>query len=183
MLPLRAMATPPPDGVSPWPQDLPSGGSSAGRPRVNGSKARSGSRRGTATPRTLATPWLWLPLALSSMLLVLFVVVVTRQQAQAQRIGELLSRVQTLEHSRALERTAVLEQQLRSMLTRLQELEKQNKQNELVVRQLQSLQQELQLLRSAAGSSVDDPVREPTPLPDPPAGRSPRAATVTSPMP
>jgi cell shape-determining protein MreC len=89
------------------------------------------------------------------MLLVLFLVVVNRQQAQAQRIGELLSRVQDLEQSRALERTAVLEQQLRSMVNRLQQLEKQNKQQEQLVSQVQSLQEELQLLRRSASRPLD----------------------------
>lgn len=98
----------------------------------------------------MVTPWLWLPLGLSSLLLVLFVVVVNRQQAQVQRLSDLLTRVQTLEHSRALERTAVLEQQLRSMLTRLQDLEKGGQGQEKLGAQLQSLQEELRQLRRAS---------------------------------
>ena len=107
------------------------------------------------------TPWLWLPVALSTTLLVLFAVVVNRQQAQAQRIGELSNRVRALEQSRALERTAVLEQQLRAMLSRLQELEKQTGQQEQLGRQLQNLQQDLQQLRSAVGRPIIPPVESP----------------------
>jgi len=62
-------------------------------------------------PSQAVTPWLWLPIAMSSLLLVLFLVVVNRQQAQAQLLTELLRRVQDLQDSRALEGTTVLEQQ------------------------------------------------------------------------
>jgi hypothetical protein len=101
------------------------------------------------------------------MVLVLLVVVVNRQQTQARRIGELLDRVQTLEHSRALERTAVLEQQLRSMLSRLQALEKGEQQRQGQGRQLQSLEAELQLLRRMAGRTVSPLAEPPTGLPEP----------------
>lgn len=164
---MRAMAAPSPEGSSPWHPDLPASGS-------------AGLQRGPASlpARNPVTPWLWLPLALSSMLLVLFVVVVNRQQAQAQRIAALLSRVQDLEHSRALERTAVLEQQLRSMLERLQDLEKGNKQQEQLARQQQTLQQELQQLRSVAARSLSplDPAPASEPLP-----RAPRQLRSDSP--
>jgi len=120
---------------------------------------------------------LWLPLALSSMLLVLLVVVVNRQQAQAQRLSELLNRVQSLEHSRALERTAVLEQQLRSMLSRLQDLEKRHQALEQLASQLQGLQQEVQQLRNSSRpamppfseppAAVDAPPRTPKSAPSP----------------
>lgn len=151
------MAAPPPEDSSPWHQDRPAIGAdrlldqAPAAPPV----ARSPTHRRALPATPGVTPWLlWLPVALSSALLVLFVVVVNRQQAQAQRIGELLSRVQDLEHSRALERTAVLEQQLRAMLNRLQELEKQTKQQEQLARQLQTLQQELRQLRSTASRSI-----------------------------
>ena len=108
-------------------------------------------------------PLWWLPLGLSTMLLVLFAVVVNRQQAQAERIGALLSRVQTLEHSRALERTAVLEQQLRSMLVRLQDLEKQSQGKAQLAKELLTLQQEIELLRRADRGTSSSSL-EPTPL-------------------
>lgn len=100
------------------------------------------------------TPWLWLPVALSTTLLVLFAVVVNRQQAQAQRIGELSNRVRALEQSRALERTAVLEQQLRAMLSRLQELEKQTGQLDDVATTLRSLREEVTKLRRLSPHAV-----------------------------
>ncbi len=134
-------------------------------------EARSASSRRPSSPMAVATPWLWLPVALSSMLLVLFVVIVNRQQAQAERIGSLLGRVRTLEQSRAVERTAVLEQQLRSMLTRLQDQEKLSRQQEQLVQKLQTLQQELQQLRSSVNrlSALEPP--PPTELPTRPERR------------
>ncbi len=118
----------------------------------------------------MATPWLWLPLGLTSLLLVLFVVVVNRQQAQVQRLSDLLTRVQTLEQSRAVERTAVLEQQLRSMLTRLQSLEKGGQGQEKLAAQLQTLQEELRQLRR-------DPQSLSIPLQDQPsAEQEPRSS-------
>ncbi len=166
------MAAPPPEGFSPWPQDLPAVAADPlpGQAPLEATAAQRAIRRPAPPPEL--TPWLWLPVALSSMLVVLFVVVVNRQQAQAQRIGELLSRVQDLEHSRALERTAVLEQQLRSMLDRLQQLEKQNKQQEQLSRQLQTLQEEVRQLRSAASGPISP--LEPDLPQDARAGRSPR---------
>lgn len=152
------MAAPPPEGFSPWPQDVPAAGpAAAGQPGAQSGQPAaplSPRRRHTdpVPPTPAATPWLWLPVALSSLLLVLFVVIVNRQQAQAQRLGELLGRVQTLEQSRALERTAVLEQQLRAMLTRLQELENRTQQQQQVARQLQELKEEVQRLGRAARS-------------------------------
>lgn len=139
------------------------------------SEARSSISRRPSTATAAPTPWLWLPVALSSMLLVLFVVVVNRQQAQAERIGTLLGRVRTLEQSRALERTAVLEQQLRSMLTRLQDLEKGERQLQEQQQQLLSLQADLQSLRRTTGR-VMTPLEEPptAPPPPPPPPRSPR---------
>ncbi len=109
------------------------------------------------------TPWLWLPVALSTTLLVLFAVVVNRQQAQAQRIGELSNRVRALEQSRALERTAVLEQQLRAMLSRLQTMEKgglelmsKERDQQQVIERLQSeLEQVRNALLTQGGSAAD----------------------------
>jgi len=171
------MGAPPPEGSSPWHQDLPGAGPSAGLPRDlrtgNGREGRGPARRRTAAGPDRMTPWLWLPVALSTTLLVLFAVVVNRQQAQALRIGELSSRVKALEQSRALERTAVLEQQLRAMLTRLQDQERQNKQQEQLARQLLNLQQELQRWQS----TVNRPI---IPLePDPEVGRPARSLSET----
>lgn len=112
--------------------------------------------------------WLiWFPLGLSSLLLVLFVVVVGRQQEQAGRIAELLQRVENLEQSRALERTAVLEQQLRSMVARLQTLERSGQRETDLERQVQSLRQELQLLSRLRQRPDDLPLETPLPAPGP----------------
>ncbi|QPN63394.1 hypothetical protein [Synechococcus sp. CBW1004] len=102
-------------------------------------------------------------MALSTTLLVLFAVVVNRQQAQAQRIGELSNRVRALEQSRALERTAVLEQQLRAMLSRLQTMEKgglelmsKERDQQQVIERLQSeLEQVRNALLTQGGSAAD----------------------------
>lgn len=154
------MAAPPPEGFSRWSHHHPAAAaadSSSGRGQGGAPEARSPTRRSSLATTLGLTPWLWLPLALSCMLLVLFAVVVNRQQVQAQRLDALFNRVRTLEHSRALERTAVLEQQLRAMLTRLQDLEKQNQRQQQLATDLQSLQQEMQLLRATARSPLPEP--------------------------
>jgi hypothetical protein len=169
-----SMAAPPPDRSSWDDQKYPAAASSAG---FSGGYGPGGdpegwkqATRGAARAQAVATPWLWLPLGLTSLLLVLFVVVVNRQQAQVQRLSDLLTRVQTLEQSRAVERTAVLEQQLRSMLTRLQSLEKGGQGQEKLAAQLQTLQEELRQLRR-------DPQSLSIPLQDQPsAEQEPRSS-------
>jgi hypothetical protein len=121
---------------------------------------------------------LWLPISLSSLVLVLLVVVVQRQHAQAQLLADLRGRVQTLEQSRALERTAVLEQQLRAMLTRLQTLERGQLQGTELARRLQSLQSDLQELRAAVSRSTSL-----QPLPLEPPQDSPRPSRFITPRP
>jgi hypothetical protein len=121
-------------------------------------------------------PWgggwlIWLPMGLCTMLMVLFVVVVGRQQDQANKIGELTQRIQNLEHSRALERTAVLEQQLRSTAARLQVVEKGQQRLSDWERQLQTLRQEMDLRRSFE-STHSDLLNEPPLSPSPKSGRS-----------
>lgn len=106
-----------------------------------------------------------LPLTLSTLLLVLFAVVVNRQQQQALQLAELQQRVQALEQSRALERTTVLEEQMRTMLTRLQTLEKGGALLQTLERQQEQLQRELQLVKasqSGPGGGMD-PGIEPMP--------------------
>lgn len=129
-----------------------------------------------SSPAAIPPALLLLPLLLSTLLLVLFAVVVNRQQEQAARVGDLMRRVQGLEHSRTLERTAVLEQQLRAMLSRLQTLEKADADSSLN-RRLQALQEEVEELRSLERESVVrpempsppplTPPRPPRPLPQP----------------
>ena len=64
----------------------------------------------------------WLQAGVTAMLLVLFVVMVGKTRQQSAAIRQLQEQVQGLENARALERTAGLEQQLRSTVERLQEL-------------------------------------------------------------
>ena len=70
----------------------------------------------------------------------------SKQSTQAQQLAELQLRVQKLENSRALERTSVLEEQMRTMLTRLQAMEKGGQLLLALERQQQLLQQDLQQL-------------------------------------
>lgn len=122
---------------------------------------------------------LWVPVVLSSALLVLFVVVANSQQQQAARVAELQQRIQALEQSRALERTAVLEQQLRSMLGRLQDVESKGQGQEQLARQLQTLQQELQQLRASRLTGPELP--EPAPL-QPEQRRPPGSPRLVTPL-
>ena len=108
------------------------------------------------------------PLTISTMLLVLFAVVVNRQQEQAQQLAQLQQRVQALENSRAIERTSVLEEQMRTMLTRLQAMEKGGQLLQSLERQQLLLQQDLQQLRAnLIGHPRDslEPALEATPGP------------------
>jgi hypothetical protein len=57
------------------------------------------------------------------MLVVLFVVILGKYREQSRSLRQLRDRVEGLENSRALERTTILEQQLRSTSERLRKLE------------------------------------------------------------
>ncbi|MEA5422321.1 hypothetical protein VB716_14015 [Synechococcus sp. CCY9201] len=65
----------------------------------------------------------WLLVGISTMLVVLFVVILGKYREQSRSLRQLRDRVEGLEHSRALERTTILEQQLRSTSERLRKLE------------------------------------------------------------
>jgi hypothetical protein len=82
--------------------------------------------RSRRRPQTPAGPpaWSgWLQIGLSTMLAVLFLVMLAKTREQNQLLRQLEQRVQGLENSRALDRTSVLEEQQRAMLQRLQPLE------------------------------------------------------------
>jgi hypothetical protein len=186
-MPKPAMGAPPPEGSSPWHQDVPVVGPPAGLPRdawMGNEEPRSPSRRRTGLGPERVTPWLWLPVGLSATLLVLFAVVVNRQQAQALRIGELSSRVRALEQSRALERTAVLEQQLRAMLTRMQTMEKGGL--ELISKErdqhqvIERLQSEVEQMRNALLTQGGD-AADGLPPPSSPAASGGRRPALTRP--
>ena len=65
----------------------------------------------------------WLQIALSTAMVVLFAVTLLNSRRQSRSIRVLVQRIQRLENSRALDRTAAVEEQLRAMVSRLQSLE------------------------------------------------------------
>ena len=66
----------------------------------------------------------WLQLGLTALLAVLFLAMLAKARQQGGRIQELQDRVEGLENTRALERTTGLEEQLRTTVERLQEVER-----------------------------------------------------------
>jgi len=88
---------------------------------------------------------------LTALVAVLFVVLLQQVRQQGQRIQTLQEKVQSLENSNDLERTNALEEQLRSTVTRLQNLE--------------GLEQSVQRL-SLEQASLRAQVRRPLPEPD-----------------
>ncbi len=119
--------------------------------------------------------WLpWLQLAISTTLAVLFVVVLARSREQSRQLGVLQQRVQGLETSRALDRTGLLEQQLRSTVERLQSLEgEQRRLGELLREQAEQglqRQQERSATRPDGGGSTPPPPAPPLPPPAAEAG-------------
>ena len=78
------------------------------------------------SPQSPPKPWLaWIQLGLSTMLAVLFVVLLARSREQSLEIQQLQGRIQTLENSRNLEQAADQNSQLRVLSQRLQDLETQ----------------------------------------------------------
>ena len=126
--------------------------------------------------------WLsWLQLSISSMLVVLFLVMLAKVREQAVTLGQLEQKMRAIENARSLDRTTAMEQQLESMIQRLQAVEQVGEQLREVGRQQQAFKQDLQLLRSRPGSILDDPGRLPSQATSP--GRplslpaAPRAST------
>jgi TolA-binding protein len=115
----------------------------------------------------------WLQVGLTSMLVVLFVVLVGKTRQQNNQLQELRERVQGLENSRALERTTALEQQLRSTVDRLQDLERGQARLNAIGSDTAQLRQELRQLRRSSqeqgGQSAGPPPtstqQSPPPLP------------------
>ncbi len=106
--------------------------------------------------------WLaWLQLSISSMLVVLFLVMLAKVREQAVTIGELEQKVRTIENGRSQDRTTAMEQQLESMIQRLQSVEQVGAQLREVNQQQQALKQDLQQLRSSPNPILDNPGRLP----------------------
>ncbi|MCP9858592.1 MULTISPECIES: hypothetical protein [unclassified Cyanobium] len=101
----------------------------------------------------------WLQLGLSTMLAVLFLVILSKAQEQSQRLMRLEQRLQGLENSRALDRTSVLEEQQRAMLGRLQTLE-------TSAQRLEALERQQEQWRSALADMQGRAVRRPQADPD-----------------
>lgn len=103
----------------------------------------------------------WLQVGLTSMLVVLFVVVVGKTRQQNNQLQELRERIRGLENSRALERTTALEQQLRSTVDRLQDLERGQARLNAIGSDTAQLRQELRQLRKSSQDQVGTPAGPP----------------------
>ncbi len=101
----------------------------------------------------------WLQIGLSTMLAVLFLVILSKTQEQNQRLLRIEQRLQGLENSRALDRTSVLEEQQRAMVGRLQTLES-------GAQRLEALERQQEQWRSALADMQGRAVRRPQADPD-----------------
>jgi len=101
----------------------------------------------------------WLQIGLSTMLAVLFLVILSKTQEQNQRLMRLEQRLQGLENSRALDRTSVLEEQQRAMVGRLQTLEG-------GAQRLEALERQQEQWRSSLADMQGRAVRRPQADPD-----------------
>jgi hypothetical protein len=122
-----------------------------------------GSRRPPPLPAPGPPLWTgWLQIGLSTMLAVLFLVILAKTREQSQLLMRLEQRLQGLENSRALDRTSALEEQQRAMVGRLQSLE-------AGAQRLEALEQQQDQWRSALadlqGRAVRRPQRDPDAFP------------------
>jgi len=93
--------------------------------------------------------WLsWIQLGLTTMLVVLFLVLMARGRDQRGELRALEARLEGLENSRALEREPILEKQMQSIIQRLEQLEGEGGRLEALGQQQNQLQQEILELRS-----------------------------------
>jgi TolA-binding protein len=99
----------------------------------------------------------WLQAGVTAMLLVLFVVMVGKTRQQSAAIRQLQDQVQGLENARALERTAGLEQQLRTTVERLQAVERTSARIDALSSSNANLTQELRRLKGNQASEAAPP--------------------------
>ena len=123
-------------------------------PKSSGSGANSGSL--PQPPDWVA----WLQVGMSALLAVLFLVMLSKARQQGSRIQELQDRVEGLENTRALERTTGLEEQLRTTVERLQEVERSTARISVLSADNEALRGELNQLRRSASQRTRP---EPTP--------------------
>ncbi len=146
----------------------------------NGSEDSRNQRRPGGQPQWLP----WVQLSISTMLVVLFLVVLAKVREQATSIGELEQKLSTIENSRSQDRTTAMEQQLESMIQRLQALEKLSDHLREVDLQQQALKQELQQLHSIPRATITAPGEPASQIPVPqPANPSRPSALPGSPRP
>lgn len=115
----------------------------------------------------------WLQAGLTTLLVVLFLVVMGKSRQQSADIRLLQERLQGLENARALDRTTGLEQQLRSTVERLQALERSSARLDAISAESSALRQELRQLRAAAAAAAETRSSEPTLAPLPPLKSEP----------
>ncbi|MFM7548632.1 MAG: hypothetical protein ACKO7Z_07835 [Cyanobacteriota bacterium] len=122
----------------------------------------SNSERNNSLP--VMPEWVnWLQAGLTTLLVVLFVVILGKGRQQSANLRLLEQRVQGLENARALDRTTGLEQQLRSAVARLQVLERSAARVNALSAENSLLHRELRQLRAAAQARAAEPVTPPLP--------------------
>ncbi|MCS5700108.1 hypothetical protein NZK32_13775 [Cyanobium sp. FGCU-52] len=131
--------------------------------------------------------WLpWLQIGVSSLLAVLFVVLLIKSRDQNQRLQQLEMRLQGMENSRSLDRTAALEQQLRTLAERMQGLEGQREELESTRRERDEMRSELQQLRQASPPPAQAPAAgtpaPALPIPPTPSSLLPQARPILPPQ-
>jgi hypothetical protein len=129
------------------------------KPMVSISDFEGEESRRTRTPPGPPVWTGWFQIGLSTMLGVLFLVMVAETREQNRLLHQLEQRVQGLENSRALDRTSVLEEQQRAMVERLQNLEADS-------RRLEAIEQQQEQWRQGLSELGGRPVRRPEPGPD-----------------
>jgi hypothetical protein len=151
-------------------------------PKSQGSRAGSGSM--PQLPEWVA----WLQLGLTALLAVLFLAMLAKARQQGSRIQELQDRVQGLENTRALERTTGLEEQLRTTVERLQQVERSAARINVLSADNEALRSELGQLRRSRPEATTPPPRASAPAttpseaaPSQPLAPPPLAAPVTPP--
>lgn len=114
--------------------------------------------------------WLpWLQLGATTLLAVLFVMLLIKSRDQNQRLQQLDVRLQGIENNRSLDRSAALEQQIRTLAERMRSLEGQRQELEATRRERDEMRSELRQLRATTPvrppSTIGSPPVPPPPLP------------------